>query len=143
MKRKLLVIFFIATIISIIIYKTVNIEEKNVLFIGEKNYSNYSNNKEINKFIYDNITYKELVGRIKNNDYIVFKNKKIYLNQLIKNADEIIIGANNIEYNKICNNKEINKDYLDKKINNSKNELIFLLKRITSAKIKILNNTCK
>ncbi len=142
MKRKLLVIFFIAVISSLLIYKNKQSEE-NILYIGEREYLDEINYKKYDKFLYDNITYKELINSIKNNDYITVKNKKIYLNQLISNADIIIIGANNIEYNKNCNNERLNMNYYNKKIENNKHELTKLLNKITASKIEILKNTCQ
>ncbi len=144
MNKKILVIFLIAIITSLLIYKyKKNDEIEKVLFIGEKYYLNEIKETKFNKFLYDNITYKELIKRIKSNDYVVLKNKKIYLNQLIMNSDKILIGANNKEYNVVCNNTDVNKKYIYNKINNDKKELLKLLKRITSSKIVILNNNCK
>ena len=122
MKRKLLVIFFIAIISTLFIYK-IKPKEKNILFIGEIDYINKLEYKKYNRFLYDNITYKELTNSIKNNDFIIYKNQKIYLNQLISKSSLIIIGANNIEYNKYCNNKNLNIDLYNKNINNYKNKI--------------------
>ena len=110
MKRKLLVIFFIAIISSLFIYKF-SPKRKEVLYIGEKEYLNDIKYSNFKKYLYDNITYKELINSIDNNDYIVLKNRRVYLNQLLSDSDLIIIGANNIEYNKRCNQKNTNKKY--------------------------------
>ena len=91
MKNKLLVIFLFALISIIIIYSKTN-KKDYTLYIG--NYDNYIdiedkiNNKynNLNKYLFEKITYKELINAIKNNDYIVIKDKKIYLQQLINNA---------------------------------------------------------
>ncbi len=143
MKIKLLVIFFFVSIISILIFKYYEKEEENILYIGEKYYLNSINYNYYNLFLYDNITYKELINRIKDNDYIISKNKRIYLNQLIMNSDVIIIGANNNEYNKVCNSNDINIDYYNNKNNINKNELIKIISKISHAKVIILNNYCK
>jgi hypothetical protein len=76
MKIKLLVIFFFVSIISILIFKYYEKEEENILYIGEKKYLNSINYNYYNLFLYDNITYKELINRIKDNDYIISKIKE-------------------------------------------------------------------
>lgn len=141
MKRILLVIFFIAIIFSIIIYNNKPTREK-ILFIGEKEYLENIRYNKYEKFLYDNINYKELINSIKNNDYIIIKNRKIYLNQLISDSDIILIGVNNIEYNKKCNNKNFNKEQYDKKLNIDKKYLINLIKKISYSKIIIIDNYC-
>ena len=141
MKRILLVIFFIAIIFSIIIYNNKPKREK-VLFIGEKEYLENIRYNKYDKFLYDNINYKELINSIKNNDYIIIKNRKIYLNQLISDADIVVIGVNNIEYNKKCNNKNFNREQYDKKLNIDKKYLINLIKKISYSKIIIIDNYC-
>ena len=141
MKRILLVIFFIAIIFSIIIYNNKPTREK-ILFIGEKEYLENIRYNEYDKFLYDNINYKELINSIKNNDYIIIKNRKIYLNQLISDADIVLIGVNNIEYNKKCNNKNFNREQYDKKLNIDKKYLINLIKKISYSKIIIIDNYC-
>ena len=141
MKRILLVIFFIAIIFSIIIYNNKPTREK-ILFIGEKEYLENIRYNIYDKFLYDNINYKELINSIKNNDYIIIKNRKIYLNQLISDADIVLIGVNNIEYNKKCNNKNFNREQYDKKLNIDKKYLINLIKKISYSKIIIIDNYC-
>lgn len=141
MKRILLVIFFIAIIFSIIIYNNKPTREK-ILFIGEKEYLEIIRYNKYDKFLYDNINYKELINSIKNNDYIIIKNRKIYLNQLISDADIVLIGVNNIEYNKKCNNKNFNREQYDKKLNIDKKYLINLIKKISYSKIIIIDNYC-
>ena len=141
MKRKLLVIFFIAIIISLLIYNKYENKENKVLYIGEKDYIGNINYND--KFLYDNITFKQLLNSIKNNDYYILKNKKIFLNQLIKDSNIIIINANNVEYNKKCNKNSNNNDYYQYYLEKNKKELINTLKKITSAKINILDNNCK
>jgi len=142
MKRKLLVIFFIAIFLTIIIYKETP-KKINILYIGEIDYLEKINYKKYDRFLYDNITFKELTNSIKNNDYIIFKNKKIYLNQLISKSSLIIIGANNIEYNKYCLNKELNIDLYKKKNNAYKKEISKKISKISSSKIIFLDNYCK
>ena len=124
MKIKILVIFILSILLTIIIYYLTIDKTKNILYIGEtNNIINYKYYK-INTFLYDNITYKELIKSIKNNDNIVIKNKKIYLNQLVNKADFIIISINNIEYNKKCKKEDYIINKYNKLINNYKIELI-------------------
>ena len=145
MKRILLVIFFIAMIISLIIYKISYKKNYNILFLGEFNNIKelkIPNNYETNTFIYENITYKELIKSIKYNDYIIVKGKKIYLNQLINNSDYIFIKAEQIEYKNKCNksNKVFN-NYLNI-INDNIDDLKKMINRISHAKVIIVNNRC-
>lgn len=152
MKRKLLVIFFLSLIVSFIIYKVTLKPSKNILFFGEnylikssKSYLDYlyEKNYKINTFTYDNITYKDMLKKIKSNDYIIVKNKKIYLNQLISSSDYLIINANNKEYfNKCKKSKNIISNYNDF-INNDINDLYNLIKKISKCKIIVISNYCK
>ena len=54
----------------------------------------------------------------------------------------ILIGVNNIEYNKKCNNKNFNREQYDKKLNIDKKYLINLIKKISYSKIIIIDNYC-
>ena len=55
---------------------------------------------------------------IKNNDYKIVKDKFIYLNQLIKKSDYIVINANNFEYKMKCrkNNRIVKQNENRRKI---------------------------
>ena len=149
MKKKILVIFLLAIIFSIIIYNFYIKRTKKVLIISD-NYSiskliNGNNNKnyQFNIYRYDNITYKELINNIKNNDNKIVKDKKIYLNQLISSSDIIIMNINNSEYfNKCKKNDNILKNY-DNILSMHINDLNYILSRITNAKIYIIGNYCK
>ena len=142
MKIKILVIFILSILLTIIIYYLTIDKTKNILYIGETNNIINYKDYEINTFLYDNITYKELIKSIKNNDNIVIKNKKIYLNQLVNKADFIIISINNIEYNKKCKKEDYIINKYNKLINNYKIELISLIKKISSGKVIIVENNC-
>ena len=153
MKRKILVIFLLLVPLSYFIYKITFNETKDILFFGD-NYLLTMENKSylenidkskynINTFTYDNITYKEMLKKIKTNDYIIIKNKKVYLNQLISKAEYIIINANNREYfNKCKKNDNILKNYNDF-INNDITNLYNLINKISTAKIIVIGNYCK
>jgi len=138
MKKIILVIFlFTITLITFIIYKTTYNKNNNILYIGELYKIN--NDENIKTFLYEKITYKELIKCIKSNDYIIEKNKKIYLNQLINNSDIIIIDINNIEYKLRC--KRGIKNY-KKIVNKYLNELLSIINKISTAKIYIIYNKC-
>ena len=138
-KIKLIVIFFFAIISILIIYIFRCPKTNNILILGE-NIDFHNDNYNIRKYLYDNITYKELINCIKTDEKIIIKNKEVSLNELIANTDYLIINANNVEYLKRCNNKV--SEYYENIINNDKKNLILLLKRITIAKIIIIDNTC-
>ena len=142
MKIKILVIFILSILLTIVIYYLTIDKTKNILYIGETNNIINYKDYEINTFLYDNITYKELIKSIKNNDNIVIKNKKIYLNQLVNKADFIIISINNIEYNKKCKKEGYIINKYNKLINNYKIELISVIKKISSGKVIIVENNC-
>jgi len=142
MKNKLLVIFFISVFFSILIYNCFHKTNNSILLIGEYNDILLSNkNKNLKTFLYDEITYKELVNSIKNNDYIIVKNKKVYLNQLINNSSYIIVYANNNEYVKKCKNNKITENY-KKRLEYNKMELENIIKKISSKNIAFVTNDC-
>ena len=98
MKIKILVIFFLALIFSFIIYDVTLTNRKSILMLGDNHLTN-NEYKTYDKYLYDDLkndvvffnelftldknNYKDILNDIKNNKYVVSKNKKIYLNQLI------------------------------------------------------------
>ncbi|MBR4178069.1 MAG: hypothetical protein IKR57_01815 [Bacilli bacterium] len=140
-KIKLLVIFFFAIFFAIFIYKYTYNESKNVLLLGE-NIKIDASSYKLKKYLYNNITYKELIKCIKNDEKIVMKNKNISLNELIASSDYLILNVNNVEYLKKCNDLKIN-NYYKSNILKEKELLLKLLKKITTAKIIIIDNTCE
>lgn len=157
MKIKILVIFFLALIMSFIIYNVTLNNRKSILILGD-NHLLDSNYKAYDKYLYDNFkddvvffnelftdenkTYKDIINDIKNNKYIVFKNKNVYLNQLISKANIIILNANNSEYFKKCNkSKSIIEEY-NKKISNDIDSLIKIINKISTSKIIVIGNYC-
>ena len=139
MKNKLLVIFFIAIFFSILIYFCFKKENNKILLLGEYSNINNINRENVTTFLYDNITYKELINAIKNNDYIIVKNKKVYLNQLINSSSKIIIFANNNEYIKRCNKN--NDKYLIT-LEKYKNNLRKIISKISNAEVIFISNSC-
>jgi len=150
MKKKYLVIFFILCALLYVIYNKTNDTKENILILGDNylltdySYINYFDKDKyhINTFLYDKITYKQLGVMIKYNDNILIKNKKIYMTQLISNADIIILNANNHEYlNKCVKNNRIFNNYNELMYNNV-NTLVNKIKKISNAKIVLLGNFC-
>ena len=129
--NKILVIFSFGIIMSFIIYKITYKENNNLLIITDdiKNIE-YINNRingyNIMNYTYESINYKELEKCILNNDYIIIKDKKVYLNQLIAKSKIVIININ--KSNK-CNN-------------NYKNKLLKTINRFSSSKIIIIDKVC-
>lgn len=157
MKIKILVIFFLALIMSFIIYNVTLNNRKSILILGD-NHLLDSNYKTYDKYLYDDFkdnvvffnelfteegkTYKDIINDIKDNKYVVFKNKNVYLNQLISKANIIILNANNSEYFKKCNkSKSIIKEY-NKKISNDIDSLIKIINKISTSKIVVIGNYC-
>ena len=157
MKIKILVIFFLALIMSFIIYNVTLNNRKSILILGD-NHLLDSNYKTYDKYLYDDLkdnvvffnelfteegkTYKDIINDIKDNKYIVFKNKNVYLNQLISKANIIILNANNSEYFKKCNkSKSIIKEY-NKKISNDIDSLIKIINKLSTSKIIVIGNYC-
>lgn len=157
MKIKILVIFFLALILSFIIYNVTLNNRKSILILGD-NHLLDSSYKTYDKYLYDDFkddvvffnelfteedkTYKDIINDIKNNKYVISKNKNIYLNQLISNANIIILNANNSEYFKKCNkSKSIIKEY-NKKVSNDIDSLIRIINKISTSKIIVIGNYC-
>ena len=142
--KKILVIFFFAFFFSILIFKLCYKQNNQILLLGENIFNlNDFDSKNTKTFFYDNITYKELINCIINNDFVIIKGKKIYLNQLISSSSKIIIKASTNEYNNKCKkNKSVFSNYKDR-LNNSINELKNKINRISNADIIIVNNYCE
>lgn len=153
MKNKILVIFLIALIFSILIYKITISSKINILILGDKYFLN-SNFKTYDTFLKDkyynvnnllteeNDTYKNIEDKIKSNYSIKIKNKKMYLSQEISKANYIIISANNKQYNEKCNKSKKITNYYINKTNIEINSLIYIINKISSSKIIIMDNSC-
>lgn len=155
-KNKLLVIFFLSCIFSYIIYNYTMESRVNILLLGDnyllnskyKSYDKYLLDKyynlnDFNKlFTSENTTYKDIICNIKNNDYVYSKDKKVYMNPLIANADIIIVNANNEKYFEKCNkSKSVILKY-NEDVSNDIKELKNLIKKISPAKIIVISNYC-
>lgn len=155
-KNKLLVIFFLSCIFSYIIYNYTINNRIDILVLGDNYLLNseyetydkylldkYYNLNNFNKlFTSENITYKEIINKIKNNYYIYSKDKKIYINPLIANADIIIVNANNEKYFEKCNKSESVILKYDEDVSHDINELKNLIKKISPAKVVVISNYC-
>ena len=136
MKKLLLVIFSLSLFLTYIIYNNCCNDQKNILLFGNiKELNNIKNNNyKIDTFLYDNITYKEMINAIRNNDYIMIKKKKININQAIYNCDYLIISATK-QKNDIIYLKE-----LINKIKRIKNIKIFIVEESSEKKLLRLEN---
>lgn len=157
MKIKILVIFLFALFMSFIIYKVTINNRNSVLILGD----NYLLNNEIktyDKYLYDDVkdnnifynelfvennkNYSDIVNDIKNNKYVIYKNEKIYLNQLISKSSLIVINANNNDYFNKCNkSKRILNEY-NSKIIKDIDSLITIINKISTSKIIFIGNYC-
>ncbi len=155
-KNKLLVIFFLSCIFSYIIYNYTMENRINVLILGDnyllnskyKTYDKYLLDKyyninDFNKlFTSEETTYKDIVNNIKNNYYVYLKDKKVYMNPKIANADIIILNANNDKYFEKCNKSESVIKKYNEDIMSDINELKNLINKISPAKVIVISNYC-
>lgn len=155
-KNKLLVIFFLSCIFSYIIYNYTMENRINVLILGDnyllnskyKTYDKYLLDKyyninDFNKlFTSDETTYKDIINNIKNNYYVYLKDKKVYMNPKIANADIIILNANNDKYFEKCNKSESVIKKYNEDIMSDINELKNLINKISPAKVIVISNYC-
>ena len=157
-KNNILVIFFLSCFLSFIIYKY-NVDHRiSVLILGDnkllnskyktydtylKDYLSFKMDFVDSSFVSENKTYKDLINNIKNNYYVVSKNKRIYLNQMISKSDYIILNANNNEYLDKCNKSTKIIENYDNKIENEIFSLIEIINKISTAKIIVISNYCK
>ena len=157
-KNNILVIFFLSCFLSFIIYKY-NVDHRiSVLILGDnkllnskyktydtylKDYLSFKMDFVDSSFVSENKTYKDLINNIKNNYYVVSKNKRIYLNQMISKSDYIILNANNNEYLDKCNKSTKIIENYDNKIENEIVSLIEIINKISTAKIIVISNYCK
>lgn len=158
--KKILVIFFFATISTFIIYKYYINNKVNVLFLGDNNfiskdfktyddylYESLLNSKKLgefnNNFVYESKDYIDIINDIENNIYISFKMEKIYLNQLIGKSDIIVINANNDNYFDKCLKDNYILDNYNNILTNKLNMLVSLISKISNAKIYVVGNYCK
>lgn len=152
MKNKILVIFFLALICSIFIYKTTLNNKTNILILGDKYFLN-SNFKTYDAFLKDkyynvnslfaeeNETYDKIINKIKTNYSMKIKNKREYLNQKIASSTHIILSSNNKQNDEKCKNNRVSNYYL-KKTNEDIANLVKLIEKISTAKIIIIDNSC-
>lgn len=157
-KNNILVIFFLSCFLSFIIYKY-NVDHRiSVLILGDnkllnskyktydtylKDYLSFKMDFVDSSFVSENKTYKDLINNIKNNYYVMSKNKRIYLNQMISKSDYIILNANNNEYLDKCNKSTKIIENYDNKIENEIFSLIEIINKISTAKIIVISNYCK
>jgi hypothetical protein len=159
MKIKLLVIFFFISFFSYLIYNNADNERKYITIIGDDFLFSYTKNtydnylykhlkdnhklKEVNKlFTSEYLTYKEIINNIKDNYYLVEKNKNTYLNTTLSSADYIIINMQNLSFFEKCNkNESVVKNYIDNQFL-SFNDMINLINKLSKAEIIFIGNYC-
>ena len=146
MKYKLSVIFLFLCSILFLIYNKFDESNINILYIGESNtfYKLYNDldKFEVNKFLFEDVTYDELNNFIDNNIYKVIKDKYIYLNQEIRKSDIIILNANNFEYKLKCRRNDRVLNEYNFNVNRDINNLISSLNKIVISKIFVIGNHC-
>ena len=144
--KKISVIFFLLCIIAFLIFNKFNLDNINVLYLGDNNiYYDYILNLDkynIDRYLYDNVLYQDIINDIKDNSFKIIKAKNIYLNQKISNSDVIILSANNFEYNNKCKKIDRVIDDYDRIIENDINELVSIINKISNSKIIVIGNYC-
>ncbi len=167
MNKKTLVIFFVALLLSFIIFKITYKEKIDYLALGDeltlgytpfdtynKSYSDYfrhylKNRKRLGFYINDfskyNYTIEELLEDMEELKEIKIDNKKLNINQIISSADIITLSFGQKElYLKLSsnyNNKLKNIDEIYNYIDNYFNNYVYLLnqiRKINSDKIYII-----
>ena len=156
-KKKLIIIILISSIFTYLIY-FLNREEK-INFVslgdgvasGETSYNidgisfndylkeYFESKKKLNNYnntyTYENYKINELINDIKSND---LKNKeKLYIKQILHNADLITICFGEEELVKLSITDDLDINYIKKVISEYDN-LIYMLKEITDAKLIII-----
>ena len=146
MKYKISVIFLVLCFVLYLIYCKFDNSNTNVLYIGDSNtfydISKKLGNYYINSYLFDDVTYDELKRYVKNNHYKIVKDKYIYLNQLIRKSDILILNANNFDYKMKCRrNDRIIEEY-NLKVNKDINMLIDSINSISNIKTIVIGNYC-
>jgi hypothetical protein len=146
MKYKLSVIFFLLCLILFIIYNKFDERELNILYIGDSRTFEILNFElegyKLNKYLFDNVTYKEIKNNINNNSYKIVKEKYVYLNREIGKSDVIIFNANNFEYKLKCSRTSRIVEEYNMKVNNDVDDLVKYLNSMVNSKIIIIGNHC-
>lgn len=146
MKYKLSVIFFILCFVLYFIYYKFDDSNINVLYIGDSitfyDLDDKLSEYNITSYLFDNITYDELNMYVKNNHFKVIKDKYVYLNQLIRKSDILILNANNFDYRLKCRRNDRIVEEYNLKVSKDINNLIDSINSITNTKTIIIGNYC-
>lgn len=156
-KYKLILIILISSIFTYLIY-FLNKEDKiNIVALGdgiasgETSYEidgisfndyikEYFDNRKLldnydNNYAYKNYKISELINDLKSND--LKEDEDLYIKQILHKANLITIAIGEEELVKLSITKDLNKEYL-KKFITEYDDLLFLLKEITDAKIFVV-----
>lgn len=150
MKIKLLIIFLFILIITYIIFYKFESNKINVLLLSDNmiitkpmlksNNELISSKYDINDIFSENdLTYKELESNIKDNYKVVFKNKVINILQAISGSDVIVISLENNDFFNKCKKSKTNQIEIT---NNSISKIVNKIKKVSDAKIIIIDNDC-
>ena len=155
MKKKILLLGLIGTILSFVIHFYTQNNDITITTLGDslalgitpyyiKGYSYNDYLKEYYKinhklknfyeFAYQNISISELIYKIKNNETKIIKNKKINIERAINEADILTIS---IGIDEIANQKITSE--IKKKFSNDFNELLNLIKKLNNKKVIVLS----
>lgn len=159
MKRKYKIIFIvlISSILTYLIYFFNKEEKLNIVALGdgiasgETSYNidgisfndyikEYYDSKKLlksydNKYAFKNYKISELINDLKNND--LHENEELFIKQILHNADLITISIGEEELVKLSITEDLDTDYL-KKFINEYDDLMYMLKSITEAKIVLI-----
>ncbi len=154
MKKKIILIALIGSILSVIIYFFTKTDEKTIMALGDglaqgmtaydiegKSYNDYlkedyENNHKLKRYYEyakSNITVKELINDIKNNKIILYKESDIEIQHAINEADilTITIGIDELENKKITS--EVRREF-----KNDIEELFSMIHLLNQNKVIVL-----
>jgi len=156
-KYKLIIIILISSIFTYLIYFFNKDNKLNIVAIGDGIASGetaynidgisfndyikeYFENKKLlksydNKYAYKNYKISELINDLKSND--IKSDEKLYIKQILHNADFITLSIGEEELIKLSITNDLTTDYIKKFVSDYDN-LLFMLKEITDAKIILI-----
>lgn len=156
-KYKLIIIILLSAIFTYLIYFFNKEEKINIVALGdgiasgETSYNidgisyndyikEYFDNKKLlknydNKYAIKNYKINELINDLKTND--LKTNEELYIKQILHKADIITLSIGEEELSKLSMTKDLNLKYI-KNFLNAYDNLLFLLKEITDAKIVLI-----
>lgn len=156
-KYKIFIIVLISSIFTYLIYFFNQEEKLNIVALGdgiasgETSYDidgisfndyikEYYDSKKLlnnydNKYAFKNYKINDLINDLKNNN--LHEDEDLFIKQILHNADLITISIGEEELVKLAITKDLDADYL-KKFINEYDDLMYILKDITDAKIVLV-----